>query len=229
MSQTIETRKIRAILPWNWPLRFRLRVSIVSLLMVYGFGILGMFTPYKPWFVSMTPVSLLLSYGLLWWNHPYGNAGSWIFGLLAFCIGYFAEVLGVNTGFPFGVYQYGQVLGPQLWNTPLIIGMNWTIVCYTSNELADRLAPQGTRVAWLLLGAALLCTLLDVLIEPVAIELGYWSWAQGMPPLQNYLGWFAVSWLIAVSYRNWMPTGMRNPLSMWLLGLQWIFFIILNM
>lgn len=228
MNQSFDTWKLRNWMPLHWSFTLRFRVSMVALLLVYGFGILGMYTPYNAWFISMTPLSLLLSYGLLWWNHPYSNAGSWIFGVLAFLIGYFSEVLGVNTGFPFGTYTYGTVLGPRLWNTPLLIGINWTIVTYTSNALITRIAPKGTRMGWLLLGGALLPTLLDILIEPVAIQLGFWSWAGGEPPLQNYAGWFVVSWLIAVAYRNWMPEGLRNPVSLWLLGLQWLFFFALQ-
>jgi putative membrane protein len=228
MSQSFERWNMRALLTLQWPATQRFRVSVAILLLVYGFGIAGMFTPYRPWFVSMTPLSLLLSYGLMWWNHPYGNAGSWIFGVLAFLIGSFSEVLGVNTGFPFGTYAYGAVLGPRLWHTPYLIGVNWTIVAYTSNELVRRFAPKNTSDLRLLLAGALLPTLLDVWIEPVAIQLGYWSWEQGLPPFQNYLGWFAVSWLLAGAYRYWMPEGLRNPLSLWLLGLQWLFFIVLQ-
>lgn len=202
----------------------KVRVSVTALVLVYGFGILGMFTPFRSWFVALTPVSLLLSYGLLWWNHPVWNNGSRNFLIAAFLIGFGAEVLGVNTGFPFGTYFYGTVLGPKLWNTPLLIGINWTLVTYCSNEVLRRVSPAWTPVWALVLLGALLPTLLDVLIEPVAIRLVFWTWAGGAPPIQNYIGWFAVSLIISLAYQYWMPARLRNPIAALLLGLQWLFF-----
>jgi putative membrane protein len=203
-------------------------VSVTALGLVYGFGILGMFTPFQPWFVALTPLSLLLSYGLLWWNHPVFDAGSRNFLLAAFLVGFGAEVVGVNTGFPFGTYFYGTVLGPQLWNTPILIGINWTLVTYCSNEVLRRVSPAWSPKWALVLLGALLPTLLDVLIEPVAIRLVFWSWAGGMPPIQNYIGWFAVSLIISLAYHFWMPGRLRNPVAAVLLGLQWLFFAVLQ-
>lgn len=204
------------------------RLAAVALLLVYGFGILGMFTPFRPWFTAMTPLSLLLSWLLLCRLHPNWNSAGFYFMATAFVVGVGAELLGVNTGFPFGAYRYGAVLGPQILGTPLLIGVNWTLVTYCSNEVLNRLAPARTPAWVMLAGGALLPTLLDVLIEPVAIRLGFWSWAAGVPPLQNYAGWFGVSLLIGTAYRYWMPPTLRNPLSPLLLALQWLFFAVLQ-
>jgi putative membrane protein len=37
---------------------------------------------------------------------------------------------------------------------------------------------------------------LDFLVEPVAMKLGFWSWEDGIIPLQNYIMWFVTSILI---------------------------------
>lgn len=210
-----------------WLQNHKLRFSKIVALLVYGFGIWGLHSPFKAWFLMLTPLSLLLSFALLCWNHPkFTNSSRWFFAL-AFCIGFFVEVLGVNTGFPFGDYGYGEVLGIKIWNTPLLIGVNWALITYCANELLSRLlSPQTPWPVFALSGAAA-PTALDVLIEPVAIRLGYWSWARGTPPIENYVGWFAVAFLIAVAYRFLITNETRNPMAPVLLGLQLVFFVCL--
>jgi putative membrane protein len=43
-------------------------------------------------------------------------------------------------------------------------------------------------------------TLLDVLIEPVAIESDFWHWTNGSIPLYNYISWFFVALPIIYAY-----------------------------
>jgi uncharacterized membrane protein len=132
--------------------------------------------------------------------------------------------VGVNTGWLFGAYAYGPVLGPKVWSTPLLIGVNWYIVTAICNEVVWRLLPQRTPN---LLGAALAalgCTALDYLIEPGAIDLGYWTWADGLPPFKNYMDWFGVSFVISLAYPRLMRPALRNSFAPWLLGLQVLFF-----
>jgi putative membrane protein len=76
--------------------------------------------------------------------------------------------------------------------------------------------------------AALVPTLLDVIIEPVAIQTGMWHWYGGTPPLQNYLSWYAVSWLLSLAYQRWVGTKVRNPASPLLFILQVVFFLVLG-
>lgn len=196
-------------------------------LLVYGFGILGIFSPWKDWFVSMTPASLLLTLALLLWNQENKSTRYFKFAALAFILGLGSEIMGVNTGFPFGDYRYSEVLGPQIFNTPLLIGVNWLLITQCSNALAQHLAAGHSAGVQVFLGAVL-PTLADVLIEPVAIKLNYWTWAQGDPPLQNYMGWFGVSFLIALAYRHWMGES-RNAASHFILAIQIGFFLILSM
>jgi putative membrane protein len=201
----------------------RFRASFFFAALVYVSGMLGMVSPFAEWFVALTPLSLLLSYVLLWWNQPQWGAGTFAFAAAAFCLGFFSEVLGVNTGFPFGDYAYGGVLGPKLWHTPLLIGVNWTVVGFGANAVVERWLP-GPAWRQVLLGA-MLPTVLDFLIEPVAIRLGYWHWAgNGVPPWQNYAGWFAVSLLVALAYRRWVHGSPPNRMAKALFGLQVLFF-----
>lgn len=205
------------------------KAALYFTILVYVSGIIGMQTSYRDWFVSLTPFSLLLSAGvLLWWQPIYNSrTNSWIAG--AFIIGFLSEVIGVNTGMIFGEYRYGDTLGPKMWSTPLLIGINWLMITLIVNEGVWRILPKSTPQ---LLGAALAaagCTALDWLIEPGAIDLGYWSWATGMPLADNYFGWFFVSLVISIVYHRLMTPALRNPFAPVLLGLQIAFFVVLQL
>ena len=75
---------------------------------------------------------------------------------------------------------------------------------------------------------ARICTLLDVLIEPVAIKLDYWSWENNVIPLQNYVMWFIVSFVIQLIITK-SKIDINFKSSFLILGLQVIFFSILNL
>jgi putative membrane protein len=134
------------------------------------------------------------------------------------------EVLGVHTGLVFGEYSYGQTLGWKWLEVPVIIGCNWLFLLIGTAGFVHRLriAP-ALRVA---IGAALM-TAMDVLIEPVAIYLGYWDWAGGTPPLQNYLAWFVVS-LLMHSLFQVANFPKRNFVAEAVIVLQFLFFTGLN-
>ena len=97
-----------------------------------------------------------------------------------------AEVLGVHTGAVFGNYHYGEVLGTSWLGVPLVIAVNWSVVTLGAVCAAGLLS----RRPWVLVPVATaLAVLLDVLLEPVAMALGYWHWENDTIPLQNYLAW----------------------------------------
>ncbi len=82
------------------------------------------------WSSALTPVNLIVSTGILLACHP--GALRSVLPPLLFCVlvGFGVEVLGVHTGFPFGRYTYGPVLGWKLLEVPLVIGVNWLLLIY---------------------------------------------------------------------------------------------------
>jgi uncharacterized membrane protein len=130
-------------------------------------------------------------------------------------------VLGVHTGLIFGSYQYGPTLGLQLWQVPLLIGLNWLMLVYTTGHLLDLL-----RLPWLLkaLLAAALMVGLDFFIEPVAVAFDFWSWQGGAIPVSNYAGWFGLSLLLQIYYQR---AGFRkgNPVAPFVYLVQVLFFV----
>lgn len=188
-------------------------------------GIIGMSIPsLRPYFQILTPFHLLLSLGILFFFHSDWSKAFGYFAFSAFFIGYGSEVLGVHTGFPFGNYQYGSVLGFQLFEVPLMIGVNWLLLVYlTGNLFSERIQNNWLAAA---LGAGLMVAI-DFLIEPVAIKLDFWTWENNVVPLSNYIGWFVVAYLIHLIFRR-ASFQKKNPISSFLLINLITFFIILN-
>ncbi len=85
----------------------------------------------------------------------------------------------MNTSFPFGPYRYTNRLLPSLPGVvPLAVTFAWVLIIFGSYHFVKRRRStrRGIRVESALLGA-LLATLLDLAIEPVAAHVVlYWEW-----------------------------------------------------
>lgn len=144
--------------------------------------------------------------------------------LLVASVAYAIEVIGVQTGLIFGSYTYGWVLGPQLLQTPLMIGVNWLLLVVAGSSLVAALGMRGFGAV---LATALLLVGVDTLMEPVAMALEFWHWPGAQVPLQNYVGWFATALLLCMCYVG----GHRveaHPLAGVLLCCQVLFFGVLR-
>ena len=104
------------------------------------------------------------------------------------------EAIGLATGFPYGEYRYGDVLGPRLLGVPFLVPLAWLMMAWPSWVLAARLARRPVaRVAV----AAAVFAAWDVVLDPQMVQAGYWTWAHprpGLPgidtvPLTNLGGW----------------------------------------
>jgi uncharacterized membrane protein len=201
------------------PRLFYWLVGLMLAMHFFGFWLM-LWPPTKAFFLALTPLNLLVSAGALLAFHPV--PGRRLAGLAALMAlgGYLAEVAGVQTGAIFGRYQYGPVLGWQLWGTPLMIGVNWLVLIVATSSLVSRL-PWG-HLAKSALAAALMVAL-DVLIEPVAIHLNFWHWFGQPVPLQNYLAWFVIGWGLQYLFHR-LGGSHPNPVAPWLLAAQVFFF-----
>lgn len=150
---------------------------------------------------------------LLWWL------------LLAYSFTFAAEAVGVATGVLFGEYAYGATMRWQWLGVPFVIALNWCALTVASNELALRFTGRPLLAALL---ASVVLALYDVAIEPVAIKLDYWQWGGGAVPLQNYLMWAVVAFLISLPLQL-LRIRFRSPLLLVYLFAQLFFFLVLNL
>lgn len=189
-------------------------------------GLYGFLTPsLEALFISLVPFHLLLMLGLLIYSTNDFSKNIRIFAFIIYLAGFLIELIGVNTGLIFGNYSYGDALGFKLWNTPLLIGVNWLILVYSTGVLLESFNLKSTLV-FSLIGALILLGI-DFLIEPVAIHFDYWSWAGGEIPLQNYIGWYIFSFLLFFVFRG-LDFNKKNKAAIVLLITQLGFFLGLN-
>jgi putative membrane protein len=203
-------------------------------------GLIGILcTPYKVFFVNSTPVVLLTMFLLLASTEKKVAQDYFIFFVISFIIGLTTEIIGVNTGLLFGDYQYGSVLGPKLFGVPLLIGLNWFIIVFCSGSVCsqglnflqkkfDVNVPSSVfKIAVVIAGAAI-ATCFDIILEPAAVKLQFWSWENGVIPLFNYICWFSIS-VILLSVKMYFSKLSDQTFSIAILSIQAVFFLVLNM
>lgn len=223
-------------------LQKKYNIAFTISLVIHISGLAGILWGNKAAFAAYTPLNLLIMFLLLLWTG--GNPGRQFFLFIATCflVGYFAEYIGVHTGALFGSYTYGNVLGPQFKNIPLIIGVSWFIVIYCagtsiqlfSSAIQKRLMPEQQHnykkwsIASVITDGALLAVFFDWVMEPVATHLGFWAWhGDGSVPMLNYISWFGVSVLL-LSLFSALSFDKKNKFAFYLLLIQLLFFLVLR-
>lgn len=111
-------------------------------------------------------------------------------------LGLAVELIGLNTGWPFGKYQYTEAWQPVVRvgeaNFPVLLPMAWLLVAGAAYSLAQEWVSSlwGRAIV-----AGMLAAVLDLVMEPVMSgPLGYWRWLQKGPlpgdvPIANLFGW----------------------------------------
>ncbi len=165
----------------------------ISLFIIIVFHIVGFvgFVINPSYFRSLSPVNLLLSFGLI---VLMSQQTKWQFyGAISLVavIGFFVEVLGVKTELIFGSYHYGQSLGYKWLSVPLLIGINWSMLLYCTAQLSK----FKSTIVNAVFGAALMVGL-DFFIEQNASKFDFWYWKSGIIPIQNYIAWFVIAFLL---------------------------------
>ncbi len=206
--------------------KYQLPISLVLLLIFYSVGLAGMLFSENPQqFAKLSWLNLIISATVLFFNHKkWSPVAVWSI-LVVGVLGFLAEVAGVQTGAIFGEYAYGKALGFKLFDVPLVIALNWAMLCYFS------VYTFGIWIkSWWLnaIVAAASLVALDVIIEPVAIKLDFWNWSAAEIPLQNFVAWFVLAiffnTLIALAKKD-----SENKIAPYLFLIQLIFFTILRL
>ncbi|WP_284639926.1 carotenoid biosynthesis protein [Paenibacillus silviterrae] len=170
----------------------------------------------------------------IWYIGRYGVRQALILIVVCASISYTAEWIGVHTGRWFGSYSYGPSFAPLVFGVPLAIPFAWIMLLVIAKAFApvkagrklwkgltvqQALSPDKEsllrsrrrarrRHFWLpAVWAAIMVTSMDLLLDPVASQKRYWSWAapdHGTPtlpdfysvPLSNFVCWLVTALLI---------------------------------
>jgi uncharacterized membrane protein len=167
-----------------------------------------------------------MSFALVDGARHYRLRGILIFAGLCFLVGNIAENLSIATGFPFGRYYFVELMGPKLFQVPVLLGLAYIGMSYVSWSLARLIVgkPEAPVVGWRIvaLPAVASCVMVawDLAQDPVwATVLHGWVWRDGGAwfgvPVSNYLGWYGTVFTIylffALSLRRWPITETAMP------------------
>lgn len=213
----------------HWPMGLTRPEGYFALFLVFAYssGVVAHVIPsiYPVTRYTTDPLLLIVNGILLYLLYRRNNdIRLFLWAAITFVGTFCVEALGVATGAIFGEYTYGSTMIVQWLGVPFVIALNWTVLILASNDLAARLTRHPLLISLL---ASLVIALYDFFIEPVAIYLDYWTWAVAEVPLQNYLAWSVVAFLFSLPL-NYFSIRFRSPLLPIYLGVQLLFFILLN-
>lgn len=151
-----------------------------------------------------------------------GSAKTFLYLAIGYTVAWLSEGLSIRFGFPYGLYHYvyENMAGEWMnWGVPVWDSVSYVFLCFAGLCVAEFIMmPDGmNRSTWIrslnvptLLKlnalAALLVTVLDVVIDPLAHQGDKWFLGRiyyyAHPgnyfdvPLSNFIGWFVVAFVI---------------------------------
>jgi len=190
-------------------------------------GMIGFIIPAtQHLFMALVPWHLLLMSVFMVMSHEQLNGKFVLFLILIYIPTFFAEWIGVHTHLLFGNYFYGSTMGYKLGGIPIIMGITWFLLIYSTGTAMQQLGMRNVLLR-VITGSAIL-VLLDMLIEPIAMRFDYWHWVGDIVPLKNYWGWLLVSVIMLFVFEafRFKKQSMVAPV---LLLMQFVFFGVLNL
>tara|TARA_B100001175_G_scaffold47868_1_gene37272 strand:+ start:3172 stop:3822 length:651 start_codon:yes stop_codon:yes gene_type:complete len=208
-----------------FPKNSTVKVSIFIIWVFHICGLIGIIYGNKDWFIAFTPVNLFLSFFLLFVTQNELNNKNILSALSIFLIGMIAEILGVNFGIIFGEYEYLDNLGLKVLGVPILIGIQWILLTFITGSFSSYLFNKS-KIKAIIFGAILM-VVLDILIEPVAPEMGFWVFSSLKAPIQNYIAWFIIGIPVQILFQYGIDKKERT-FSFHLLIIQFLFFGMIN-
>lgn len=195
-------------------------VTLLAVLIIIINALFNLNLPFSVYFLIAYVGSLLIfviTHAII----TKGLKKSIIFISLSFVIAFTAEALGVNFGLIFGHYYYTDALGVDIFGVPLLAALAWEPIIYAAFSITDILSPAFSDKSkswlsrlpanlWMAVVGALATTAWDMMIDPIAVNEGWWVWSDGGSyasevangvPVSNFLGWLGVSFVIQFIYR----------------------------
>jgi putative membrane protein len=203
------------------------------LIILYIVGFFGVTIPIHEDFMLLTPINLLTTFFIALYADKNKKTALYLALLLCYVFGLVIELIGVHNEFLFGKYAYGATLGTKIFDTPLIIGINWAMLVYASTSFTNKYFKSYNLLIKSALGA-LIMVALDILIEPVAVNYDFWTWSNPpineliVAPLRNYITWYLAAFLLNILFHKLAPQTQNNVIEL-LFILQMLFFAWINL
>lgn len=206
--------------------KYQIQISVALLIIFNGVGLFGVLLSEDPkQFLLLTPLNLIISAVILFANHSKWTVKQIIMLIAVALAGFFMEVLGVKTGVVFGEYFYEDTLGWKLLDVSLVIGLNWALLCYFAVYTFDKFIENKILLS---LVSSFVLVVLDLLIEPIAIQYDFWEWESESIPVQNFIAWWLLAFVFSMGI-TFVKNKSENKVAEALLVIQVLFFGILNL
>jgi uncharacterized membrane protein len=162
----------------------------------------------------------------------YRSRGILVFAALCLGVGTLFENLSLRTGFPFGYYRFTDLMGPKIFDLPILLALAYVGMGYLSWVLAvvilycQNEPLSGRKIFLLPLAASFVMTAWDFSMDAVWADIDHaWVWRDGGSyygvPISNFFGWFLTVYifyqLFALYLRNRVP--IRSRTSHWRLAI----------
>jgi len=228
-------------MPLNKLFKYKHKLALGISLLFHISAIIGLiFTDYKDFFISNTPLNLIVTIVLVFFTHQYINKSFWLFFIVCFLAGVIYEIIGINTGLLFGNYEYSDVMGYKILGVPVLLGALWFTTMYCVGGVTFQTF-QWFKVTYdvniakkiefhlLAVLGAFVAVVLDYFLEPVAIKLNFWQWLpDGKIPFYNYVCWFFGSLILQYLFVN-LSFSKENKFAVYLYLIQAVFFITISL
>ena len=148
-------------------------------------------------------------------------------GMIAFTVcclgvGAISESLSLRTGFPFGHYYFTDLMGPKVFDLPILLVLAYLGIGYCAWVLSLLILGYrdkpltAKRVFALPLLASFIMVLWDLSMDPIWGTLDRaWIWRDGGPffgvPISNFLGWYLTAFLFYLAFALYCRANPGGP------------------
>jgi uncharacterized membrane protein len=163
--------------------------AVIFLWIIHIAALVGIALGYEDFFLPKSPFTLLYLLFLMIFFYKIDSQKTVLLFSVFMVTGIAVEWIGVHTGSLFGDYYYGKNFGPKIDGIPILIGVNWAILTFTTHVIAKKFL--SSRIAIIALGAFLMVGL-DYFLEQICDFSGFWHFDGGAGWF-NYLCWFFIA------------------------------------
>lgn len=131
------------------------------------------------------------------------------------------EMIGVQTGFPYGLFRYQSIPSFQIAGVPWTTPFAWAPLVLAAFFISRSWITPSSQVKRLVLAVALLVGL-DLVLDPGAVVLGLWSYTNvglyyGIP-WTNILGWILTGGIALIALERTTPSHAPPHIVPFLIG-----------
>lgn len=152
----------------------------------------------------------------------YNSRGIFVFASLCLGVGTLFESLSLRTGFPFGHYSFTDLMGPKLFDLPILLALAYVGMGYLSWVLGLAILGcqnetlSGKNIVLLPLAASFGMTAWDLSMDPVWADIDHaWVWRDGGAyygvPTSNFFGWLLTVYIFYQLFALYLRNRVNIP------------------